>query len=163
LEDPSLVANTVARALGLREESARWLPATLSQHLSDKRLLLILDNCEHLLSATAVLADTLLRAAPALHILATSRGPLGIAGEASFAVPSMSLPHGTDVPTLDRLVQYEAIALFCERARAIDQSFLVTVRNRQRVVELCRRLDGIPLAIELAAIRLRALTLEDLV
>src|SRR5262249_4727565 len=92
LEDASLVANAVATALGLRDESARWLPATISEYLSNKRLLLVLDNCEHLVSATAVRADTLLRGAAELRILATSREPFGIAGEANFGVPSMSVP-----------------------------------------------------------------------
>lgn len=114
-------------------------------------------------SATAVLADTLLRAAPGLRILATSREALGITGEANFGVPSLSLPEAQNLPTLERLVQYEAVTLFDERARAIDPHFRLTADNRERVVELCRRLDGIPLAIELAAVRLRALTLEELV
>ena len=163
LEDPALLATFVARSMGLREQSARWLPATLAEYLADKQLLLVLDNCEHLLHPCAVLAETLLRGAAALRILITSREALNIDGETTLAVPSLSLPEPGHLPSLERLSQYEAVTLFYERARAIDPSFRVTVGNRGQVVELCQRLDGIPLAIELAAVRLKVLSLDQVV
>jgi len=163
LEDPALLATVVARSMGLREQSARWLPATLAEYLADKHLLLVLDNCEHLLHPCAVLAETLLRGATDLRILTTSREALNIDGETTLAVPSLSLPEPGHLPSLERLSQYEAVTLFYERARAIDPSFRVTVGNRGGVVELCQRLDGIPLAIELAAVRLKVLSLDQVV
>jgi predicted ATPase/DNA-binding XRE family transcriptional regulator len=142
--DPALVPQAVAAALGLREGTSRPLIDTLAAHLRARRLLLLLDNCEHLLEACAQLAATLLHAAPELRIVATSREPLGITGETIFRVPPLSESH--------------AVALFTERARAVRPEFALSTANRASVTNLCRRLDGLPLAIELAAARVRLLS-----
>ena len=163
LQDPALVAQAVFGALQLRDQSARWSMAAVADYLADKNLLLLLDNCEHLLSACAVLADNLLRACPTVRILATSRQPLGMSGEVTLTVPSLSVPAAEEVSAIPRLIGYEAIALFAERAVAALPGFQVVTANHDAVIQLCRRLDGIPLAIELAAVRLKALSVEQIV
>ena len=163
LQDPALVALAVFNSLQLRDQSARWPMATIADYLADKNLLLILDNCEHLLSASAVLADNLLRACPDLRILVTSRQPLGISGEVTLTVPSLSMPDPHPGLALAGLTDYEAIGLFADRAAAALPGFRLVAANQQAVIELCRRLDGIPLAIELAAVRLKALSVEQIV
>jgi predicted ATPase/DNA-binding CsgD family transcriptional regulator len=163
LGDAELVAKTVMTSVGLRDESSRWPMSRLIDHVAGKRLLLVLDNCEHLLDACAVLADTLLREARALRILATSRQPLGIAGERVVQVSPLSVP-GADGPAVpERIAQSEAVALLVERAGEAGRVLELTQDNQAAVVELTRRLDGIPLAIELAAVRLRSLGLEQVV
>jgi len=162
LQDAGLVGQTVAAALGFHDQSGGWSVVTLSGLLTDRQLLLVLDNCEHLIDACAVLADALLRACPRLRILATSRQPLGITGEHTLSVPPLSLP-GADRPSSpDGLLQYEAVSLFVDRARAVHPSFSLDVGNELAVAGLCRRLDGIPLAVELAAGRMRALSVDQL-
>jgi len=163
LQDPALVAQAVFNALEFRDQSARWLMATIADYLADKNLLLVMDNCEHLLSACAVLVDNLLRACPNVHVLATSRQPLGMSGEVTLTVPSLSMPDHGSVAAEDRLTDYEAIALFADRAVAALPGFQVVAANRDAVIQLCRRLDGIPLAIELAAVRLKALSVDQIV
>src|SRR5439155_26279702 len=162
LAEPALVPQTVASTLGVREEPGRSLLATLSEYLRPKSILLLLDNCEHLLLAGAQLADTLLRACPHLRILASSREGLGMAGELTYRVPSLSLPDSEAVPPVERLVQYEGVSLFIERAGFSQPGFAVTPQNAAAVAQLCRRLDGIPLAIELAAVRVKALPVEQI-
>jgi predicted ATPase/DNA-binding CsgD family transcriptional regulator len=162
LRDPALVAQAVAHAVGYRDVSARWLVSSLADFLATRRLLLILDNCEHLLDACAVLADALLRSCPDLKILATSREPLGIGGEATLQVQPLSLPAVGRAPPPEALLQSEAVRLFVERAKAASPTFDLTASNGQAVATLCQRLDGIPLAIELAAVRLRALTVGQI-
>jgi class 3 adenylate cyclase len=166
LTDPNLVPQTVAQVLGVREEPGRTITQTLVDYLRPKKLLLLLDNCEHLLTACAQLADTLLRACPDLRILASSREGLNIAGETTYRIPSLSLPPvgaGQSVPsTPESLSQYEAVRLFIERAQSAQPSFTVTNQNAPAVAQLCYRLDGIPLAIELAAARVRALPVEQI-
>ena len=154
----SLVADTVLAALGLSEQPGRSATETLIGALRDRRTLLVLDNCEHVIDASALLADALLRACPHLRILATSREALGIAGETAWLVPPLSLPS-----TAADLDASEAIALFVERARAVVPSFALGPANAELVTRICRRLDGLPLALELAAARLRALSLERIV
>ncbi|MGH3147724.1 MAG: ATP-binding protein, partial [Rubrobacter sp.] len=162
LSDPTLVAGALASALGVREVPNRPPTEVLIEHLKPGKTLVILDNCEHLVEGCAVLADTLLRACPHLRILATSREPLRVAGEATWMVPSLSLPDpGRPLPT-GELERYEAIGLFVERARAVDAGFALTEHNAPAVARLCHELDGIPLAIELAAARVRALTVEQI-
>jgi predicted ATPase/DNA-binding CsgD family transcriptional regulator len=163
LADPELVTRAVMNGLGLRDESGRWPVSRLIDHLGTKRLLLVLDNCEHLLDACAVLADTLLREAAELRILATSRQPLGIGGERVVPVQPLSLPEPGAPMEPARVAQSEAVALLVERARAAGSGFLLNEANLPDVVELSRRLDGIPLAIELAAVRLRTLGVKQLV
>jgi predicted ATPase/class 3 adenylate cyclase len=162
LADPALLPQTVAAALGLREEPNRPLTATLVDYLRPKSLLLVLDNCEHLLTACAQLADTLLRAAPHLRVLASSREGLGIAGELTYRVPSLSLPDPRSLPPVERLAEYEAVSLFLDRARFSRPGFSLTPQNAAAVAQICQRLDGIPLAIELAAARVRALPVEQI-
>ena len=145
LADPALIPVTVARALGLRDVPGLSTMAMVTGFLGARRALVVLDNCEHLLDASARLAEELLRACPGLVILATSREPVGAAGEAVWRV--LSLP-----------VEGEAVELLADRARRARPGFVVTPENRDAVAEICRRLDGIPLAIELAASRLRAFT-----
>lgn len=159
LADPRRVALAVASALSLKEEAGRPLPETLVAHLRSRRLLLVLDNCEHLVHACAELVRTLLVASPGLRVLASSRQPLRCAGETTYALPPLTLPGstGTDATTLS---QCEATALFVERATAVAPSFAATDAAAAAVVEICRRLDGIPLAIELAAARVRELPVE---
>src|SRR5918997_3914016 len=162
LSDPALVPQTVAFALGMREQPGRLLTDTLSEYLELKKMLLVLDNCEHLVEACAQLAEALLRACPNLRILATSREALGITGETGWLVPSLSLPDPRYLPPVDELPRYEAARLFIERAAAMLPTFELTDRNAAAVARLCRGLDGIPLAIELAAARVKVLSVEQI-
>ena len=163
LRDPELVTKAVMTSLGLRDESSQWPVSRLIDYLGSRRLLLVLDNCEHLLDACAVLADAVLREAPSLRILATSRQPLGIAGETVIPVGPLSVPDDDREVTPERIAQSEAVALLVERAKEAGSAFEVTPDNQAAVLELARRLDGMPLAIELAAARLRTLGLDQIV
>ena len=149
ITDPAVVPVTVARALGLPDQPGRSTMDTLLRFVHDRQLLVVLDNCEHLLDASAELVVTLLGGAPGLTLLATSREPIGVPGEATWRVPSLS-------------VSDEAIALFTDRARLAQIDFAVTDGNVATVAEICRRLDGMPLAIELAAARVRALSVGEI-
>jgi predicted ATPase/DNA-binding SARP family transcriptional activator len=162
LADPALVPQAVATALGVREEPDRPLVNTLTRALCDRQLLLVLDNCEHLVDACAHLVETLLEACPSLKILATSREPLRITGENPFRVPSLSLPNEAPLPPWERLIEYEAVRLFVERAALVQPGFRVTNKNAAWVTQVCHRLDGIPLAIELAAARASALPVQQI-
>jgi non-specific serine/threonine protein kinase len=155
LRDPSLLAQEVARGLGLHDASTSWAVDTLAQHLGDRRLLLLLDNCEHLLDAGAVLVDSLLRSCSRLQVLATSRQSLGIAGETVFRVPPLSLP---DQGSVDG----EALELLIARASAVLPGEGLAKEEMEVAAELCRRLEGIPLALELAAVRLKTLSVEQI-
>jgi len=163
LHDPALLAVTVAETLGIRDQSVQWGLRSLSQYLANRRLLLVIDNCEHLIGACAELAETLLRSGPELRILATSRQPLGITGEATLPVPPLSVPDPDRAISPTGLAQYEAANLLVDRATAVLPGFVVDADNCQAVARLVQALDGIPLAIELAAVRLRALSLEQIV
>ena len=158
LHDPALLVPEVARSLGLSDQSARWAVASLSDHLRDRQLLLVLDQCEHLADACAVMADGLLRACPDLRIMATSRHVLGVIGEATVAVPPMAVPAGAVSDGLGDLLRFEAVGLFAARAAAVLPGFTLDAGNATAVAGICRRLDGIPLALELAAVRLRSLS-----
>jgi predicted ATPase/class 3 adenylate cyclase/DNA-binding CsgD family transcriptional regulator len=147
---PAVVPVTVARAVGLPDEPGHSTAETLLRFISDHHMLMVLDNCEHLIDATASLVVELLGACPQLTALTTSREPLGVAGEMTYPVPSLSLAD-------------EAIELFTDRARQVRRDFGATVDNIAAITEICRRLDGMPLAIELAAARARALSLEEIV
>jgi predicted ATPase/class 3 adenylate cyclase len=162
LSDPELVAQTVALVLGVREEPGRTLTETLISFLSARPMLLMLDNCEHLIAACACLADALLRGCPRLQILATSREVLAVPGESVYRVPSLSFPERQEPLPVEELTRYEAVRLLIERAVAIQPSFAVTDRNVAAAVQLCQQLDGIPLAIELAAARVKLLTVEQI-
>ncbi len=162
LTDPTFVTQAVAQTLGLREETGKPLLQTLTEHLKPKRTLLVLDNCEHLLSAITRLADGLLRACPGVKILANSREGMGTAGEVVYRVPSLSLPDPKKPQTVVSVSQYESVRLFVERAAAVLPTFTVTNANAPALASVCHRLDGIPLAIELAAARVRVLSLEQI-
>jgi predicted ATPase/DNA-binding CsgD family transcriptional regulator len=163
LADQALVAQAVASVLGVREVSGRPLLATLAEALRGKRLLLVLDNCEHLIEACAALADALLRACPELRILTTSRQALGIAGETIFRVPSLALTGGQDaLVSAGGSGASDAVRLFVERARAVVPGFTLTERSTPVLEQICARLDGIPLAIELAAARIAVLSPEQI-
>jgi predicted ATPase/DNA-binding NarL/FixJ family response regulator len=158
LTDANLVPKAVMTAVGLRDESGLWPMSRLIDHLVPKRLLLVLDNCEHLLDACAVLTDSLLREASGLRVLATSRQPLGIAGEQVVHIHPLTVPEAGSPLTVSRTAQTEAVALLLARAGEAGADLELTDANVRDAVELVRRLDGIPLAIELAAVRLRTLS-----
>ncbi len=160
--DAALVAQAVAAALGLHEDAARPPRELLATALARRQALLILDNCEHVVETCAALVEALLRACPRLAVLATSRERLNIPGESTFQVPSLAVPDEREVAP-DRLARSEAVRLFVERARLVAPTFAITAANAASVAELCRRLDGLPLAIELAAARVRVLRVEQIV
>jgi len=162
ISEPELVPQAVARALMVTEEPDRPLVETLARDLASTEMLLVLDNCEHLIGACSYLADTLLRSCPDLKILATSRETLGIARERPWLVPVLSLPDPDHPPTLERLASYGAVSLFVERGQAATSAFELTESNAATVARLCCRLDGMPLAIELAAARMRVLSVEQI-
>lgn len=160
--EPDLVASAVLTALDLREGAATGATALLLDHLRDKELLLLLDSCEHVLAGVAGLAREVLRRAPGVRLLATSREPLSVQGESVVPVPPLDLPPDRPDQPLGQLEQNEAIRLFVERADAASGTFELTAANRSAVVDVCRQLDGLPLAIELAAVQTRALTPEQI-
>jgi predicted ATPase/class 3 adenylate cyclase len=162
LLDPALVAPTVARTLGLSEQADRPILDLLKEHLAPRELLLVLDNFEHLLPANSLI-DDLLEAAPRLKVLITSRSILNLYGEQEFMVPPLGLPDPRVAADLDQLSQYESVALLIARAQTAKASFLVTDESIRAVVEICTRLDGLPLAIELAASRVRLLEPSEIV
>ena len=160
--DPMLIPRTTAIAIGLRDEPHRPVIDMLCDYLRDKKMLLILDNCEHLIEDCAQLSDTILHACPQIHILATSREALAIAGETLYLVPSLTRPDIRNLASLESLNQYEAIKLFIHRAAAAIPSFTLTDEYASAIAQICQRLDGIPLAIELAAGKIRALSPEQI-
>jgi predicted ATPase/class 3 adenylate cyclase/DNA-binding CsgD family transcriptional regulator len=160
--DPQLVPRTTAIAIGLRDAPQRPIIDTLCDYLGAKQLLIILDNCEHLVDACARLADQILRAAPDTRILASSREALRIGGEVTYRVPSLGLPDVSNLPPVESLSQYEAVKLFIDRATAAVPSFTVINENAPSVAQVCYHLDGIPLAIELAAAKIRVLSVEQI-
>jgi predicted ATPase/DNA-binding SARP family transcriptional activator len=162
LRDPSQVVPAVVTVLGLQEQPGRPLVEVLVNYLHEKQLLLVLDNCEHLVESCAILATQLLRSCPELKILTTSRLHLNVAGETIFHVPPLALPDPERVKLPRSLAQYEAVRLFIERAKALQSSFTLTDDNSRAVTQICTHLDGIPLAIELAAARLRHLSLAQI-
>jgi len=162
LSDPSLVPQTAAAALGVREEPGRTVLESVVAFAASKTLLLVLDTCEHLIAATSHLADTIVRACPSVRIMATSREPLAIWGELTYRVPSLSLPDPHDSPAADLLMRYEAVRLFAARAAFVHPGFTMTSHNAAAVAQVCRQLDGIPLAIELAAARVKVLSVEQI-
>jgi non-specific serine/threonine protein kinase len=162
LADPSLVSQAVASVVGVREQPGRSLTETLSDHLRTRKLLVVLDNCEHVIEACATLAEALLRSCPELRVMATSREALGIVGEVAWPVPPLSLPDLRRVPEVESLPRYESARLFVERAEAVKPTFAITDQNAASVAQVCYRLDGIPLALELAAARTKVLSVEQI-
>ena len=162
LRDARLVPQAVASALDVREESGGSLTSALIEKIDGKEMLLILDNCEHMVLACAELCEALLASCPGIRILDSSRELLRIAGETTYRVPSLPLPDPGTLPRAESLIRYAAVRLFVDRALTVNPSFQVTDANAPAVASGCRRLDGIPLALELAAARLRAMSAEEL-
>ena len=162
VRDPASVSNAAVAALGLRDQApAGTLPLLLS-FVAGKELLLVVDNCEHVLEAAARLVTAVVESAPGVRLILTSREPLSLPGEHVLPVPPLELPPSDDAEPLHQLRQNEAVALFTQRAAAASHAFELSAANRAAVVGLCRRLDGLPLAIELAAVRTRVLTAEQI-
>ena len=162
ISEPTLVASGLARGVGLDPGSGRPAMEALLDHLSQRRALVLVDNCEHLIDAVAAAIDQLLRRCPALTVLATSREVLHVPGETAWLVPSLSLPVPGLSPPLEELRHFDAVRLFEERARLARSSFSITIANAATVSSICRRLDGIPLAIELAAARVGVMPLAEI-
>ncbi len=160
--DADLLPRRVAATFGIREEQGRPLIATLAEALRARRLLLILDTCEHIVDACAELVQQLLASCPSLRVIATSREPLRVRGETVWRVPPLSVPAGFDPESLTDLARHEALQLFAERASAAWSGFALGRDNAAAVARLCLTLDGMPLAIELAAARVRALSVEQI-
>ncbi len=160
--DPQLVAGTVAASLSIRDWSAAPPIDMLTDYLRERRLLLVLDSCEHLIDAVATLAETLLRSCPDVQILTTSRERLLLGGETVMQVPPLTVPHPGHPISARTSAHNEAMALFAERAKASVADFEITDDNREAVARLCRRLEGLPLAIEIAAARLRMMSVEQI-
>ncbi|MGA8535310.1 MAG: helix-turn-helix domain-containing protein [Candidatus Tumulicola sp.] len=161
LNDPALLPHALAGALRVQESPQRSLLETLFTYLAQKRLLIILDNCEHLITQARIVAGSLLRECPSVALLATSREALNITGERTYRIPSLAIPTQR-VASPDEAVKYGAVALFADRVRAADSRFEVTAENVKPVVEICRRLDGLPLALELAAARASVLSPQEI-
>jgi predicted ATPase len=159
LSDPGLIADATAAVLGIQDRSGQFGVTRLAEYLKPRELLLVLDNCEHLVDDCAVLADTLLRTCPQLRILATSREPMRIAGETVLPVTPLSVPPAAHQGALN---EYESVRLFVERASQVIPGFSVDEENRAAVLGICEHLEGIPLALELAAVRLRAMSPSEL-
>jgi predicted ATPase/DNA-binding NarL/FixJ family response regulator len=162
LSDPELVPQVTASTLSVREMSGRTVTETLIDFLKPRHVLLVLDNCEHLVGACAHLAETLLKSCPDLCILATSREPLHLPGESIWPVQGLSLPNLRQARQNENLLRFEAIQLFTERAKEIFPTFEISKNNAPALVQVCRKLDGIPLAIEFAAARVRVLSVEQI-
>ena len=162
LSEDALVPKAVAEALGVPERPREPIADTLVEVLGERQLLLVVDNCEHLIEAAAGLADRLLDSCPRVRILATSREALGVEGEIRWLVPPLSVPERGRTPTREELEGYESVRLFVERARGRDTSFSLNPKNANAVTEICRRLEGIPLAVELAAARVGTLSIEQI-
>jgi predicted ATPase/DNA-binding SARP family transcriptional activator len=162
IDDPGIVAQAVADGLGLGEVPGQDASATVTEHVGERPMLIVLDNCEHLAAAVAGLADLLLGTCPALCILTTSRELLGVDGERSWPVPPLSLPGDGVAPAVSVLAEFDAVRLFEQRAQLILPSFRLAEDNAAAVLQVCRRLDGLPLAIELAAAQMRVLSIGQL-
>ena len=162
LTDPELIPRTILSAIGVNEQQGKTPLDVLKEYLHEKQILIVLDNCEHLVSASAQVANTLLNAAPALKVMASSREALGVKGEASYPVPSLSLPDIKHLPVIEQLSQYESVRLFIDRVLLVAPHFIMDKDNAPFIAQICYRLDGIPLAIELAAARVKMMSVEQI-
>jgi predicted ATPase/class 3 adenylate cyclase len=162
LVDPDLIPQTILSVMGISEQPGKTPLEILKEYLHDKKTLLVFDNCEHLIEASAQVANTLLNAASQLKVLASSREALGVRGEVSYHVPSLSLPDPKHLPAIEQLSQYEAVRLFIDRILLVAPHFEVSKENAPFIAQICYRLDGIPLAIELAAARVRMMSVEQI-
>jgi predicted ATPase/DNA-binding CsgD family transcriptional regulator len=163
LHDPELLGHTIATAVGIQVQSAEWRPELLAGFFGGRKVLLTLDNCEHLVEACSDLVDEVLSACPGVRVITTSQRALGLSSESIFQVPPLSLPHPSATPPIESLPQYESITLFVDRAAALQPGFELTASNAESVITLCRALEGIPLALELAAARIRVLSPQAMV
>ena len=161
LSDPTLVPHVTASALRVAEQPHRPLDDVIVEYMRAKSVLLVFDNCEHVLPRCAALVHTIMRACPGARVMATSREALRLAGEVTWRVPPLSLPECSRGAGLEHLMTYESVRLFADRAAAAA-GFTVTSETAETIARICRRLDGIPLAIELAAARARALSVEQI-
>jgi predicted ATPase len=162
LADPDLIPQAILSAIGVQAQQGRNSLDTLKEYLHEKQTLIVLDNCEHLVSASALITNTLLNNAPRLKIMTSSREALGIKGEASYPVPSLSLPDIKHLPIVEQLSHYESVRLFLERATLVAPHFGLDEDNAPFIAQICYRLDGIPLAIELAAARVKMFSVEQI-
>jgi len=162
LSNSDLVAQTMLSALSVSEQKGKTALQTLENYLRQQNLLIILDNCEHLIEACAAITQTILNSAPNVRILASSRESLGVRGEVSWLVSSLSLPNPKDLPEFDQLTQYESVRLFIDRVLLVTPRFTVNKDNASAVAQICYRLDGIPLALELAAARAKNMSVEQI-
>jgi predicted ATPase/DNA-binding SARP family transcriptional activator len=162
LSEPGLVGPAIMAVFGLHDQPGRTANDVLAGYFEHRQILLIVDNCEHLISAVSSIASALLAACRELHVLATSREILNVTGERIFRVPSLQIPPAESLRSAETTRRYQAIELFCDRALTAVPSFALTDTNAAAVANICRRLDGIPLAIEIAASRVRGLSVEDL-
>ncbi len=162
LTDPDLIPQAILSTIGIKEQQGKTPLDVLKEYLHEKQTLIVLDNCEHLVSASAQVGNTLLNAALGLKVMASSREALGVKGEVSYPVPSLSLPDIKHLPVIEGLSQYEAVRLFIDRALLVAPHFVVDKDNAPYIAQICYRLDGIPLAIELAAARVKMLSVEQI-
>lgn len=162
LSDVALIPQAVATALGIRPEPGQTLTQSIVDYLKNRTTLILLDNCEHLVDACAHLVEAIIRSCPSVAILASSRAPLGIVGEQIYRVPSLGVPNTAQSQETQDLSQFEAVRLFVERAVGVAPSFALTDHNASALTQVCQRLDGIPLALELAAVRVRAMPVEQI-
>lgn len=162
LNDPALLTSTIIDALGIKEESKKSTEETLTEFLKGKEILILLDNCEQLIDACAGLAERLLTSCPKLKIIATSREALNCEGEKTYRIPPLAVPDPKSYNTPEELTKFESVRLFIERALTVNPDFRVNNENASALAEICSRLDGIPLAIELAAARTKVLTLAQI-
>ena len=162
LTDPDLIPQTILSTIGISEQPGNTPLEILKEYLHEKKALIVLDNCEHVIEASAQVVNTLLNAAPNLKVMASSREALGVKGEMSYPVPSLSSPDVKHLPTIEQLAQYEAVRLFIDRASLVAPHFVVDKANAPHIAQICHRLDGIPLGIELAAARVKMLSVEQI-
>jgi predicted ATPase/class 3 adenylate cyclase len=162
LADPDLIPQTILSAMSISEQPNKTPIEVLKEYLHEKKALIVLDNCEHLIEASAKVTNDLLNAAPGLKVLASSREALGVKGELSYPVPSLSLPDPKHLPVFEQLSQFEAVRLFIDRALLVAPHFGVDKDNALFIAQICYRLDGIPLAIELAAARIKMMSLDQI-
>lgn len=162
LTDPELISRTILSTMGLIEQRKKNSADVLKEYLQSRQILILLDNCEHLIDACARLVNELLSAAPGLKILASSREALGVGGEVTYPVPSLELPDIKHLPLIEQLSQYEAVRLFIDRVLLVAPHFVVDRENAPHIAQICYRLDGIPLALELAAARVKVLSVEQI-
>ena len=162
LADPDLIPQTILSTIGISEQPNKTPLEILKEYLREKKSLIVLDNCEHLIEASAQVTNILLNAAPELKIMASSREALGVKGEASYPVPSLSLPDIKHLPLIEQLSQYEAVRLFIDRTLLVAPHFVVGKDNAPHIAQICHRLDGIPLAIELAAARIKMMSVDQI-